>query len=763
MAGCPPSPSGALPHSPPMEMQAPTWLPDVALLTGVQAVPLPHWLLVSHAAAQVEPPGSVTQMPPLQSLSVVQAEHETDEASVPPSSPELSPAVAPPHAKPTIPAPPRHSAAQGHEALFILRTAVPERELRGHHVHEYPSRPKRSGSQVAAPLFPRAPGRRDVQGAAYLPSARPRYIPRLAGLSAAARASSMRTSPACTRSARHRSSEMHPLAPSRLHGRRELRRPALAHEGRHGVRHAQHLEGRDATGSPGARQQALHDDRAERVRELDADLRLTLWRIRVDDALDGRGGRAAVQRREHQVSGLGSRERQADGLRIAHLPEQEHVWILAEARREGRSRSPRRRARSGGGARATPRRRPAAYSMGSSSVVRMIDWRRSASWPSAASVVDLPEPVAPHTRPGRAGNPPGRREVTGRCSAESAGALAGSRRSDAARPFGRAEHVRRDPAHARHVDPEVARRRAHHARRQDGRQIRAVPRSMRRSAPSTRHQRGLTVRQVQIARTQRERRRQQALEHRRWSAVAGGIGRGAARTGRPAGRRHRAGRGRRRRSPGGGPWTRRRRSRRKTTSKPPGRAVELHQERPDPRGVVRRSTRPLARICFSRSDVRSRPSARAGCSRASPGCSGAWACRTPASWAPGRSRGAARWRPAGRGSTGGCRCGPCRHSVSRAEEIPKASRVRGLRPRGRDCEAGPRATMDARGDASGSARCGYPASARRSEERLVLDATAVRVHGGVGLVARLEARSVHDDEDLALGQMLREPLQRPVR
>src|SRR5580692_9188636 len=145
MAGSPPSPSGALPHSPLMEMQAPTWLPEVALLTGVQAVPLPHWLLVSHAAAQVAPPGSVTQMPPLQSLSAVQAVHATDAPSLPPSSPGLSCAVAPPHAKPMTPAPARHSAAHGQEALFILGTAVPERDGGGQHFRAYPLRPNRPG------------------------------------------------------------------------------------------------------------------------------------------------------------------------------------------------------------------------------------------------------------------------------------------------------------------------------------------------------------------------------------------------------------------------------------------------------------------------------------------------------------------------------------------------------------------------------------------------------------------------------------------
>src|SRR5947209_5151973 len=59
---------------------------------------------------------------------------------------------------------------------------------------------------------------------------------------------------------------------------------------------------------------------------------LLLARKHVDDAVDGLGGGAGMQRAEHQVTGLGGGERQADGLQVAHLADQDHIRILAQRR-----------------------------------------------------------------------------------------------------------------------------------------------------------------------------------------------------------------------------------------------------------------------------------------------------------------------------------------------------------------------------------------------------------------------------------------------
>ena len=53
-------------------------------------------------------------------------------------------------------------------------------------------------------------------------------------------------------------------------------------------------------------------------------------REEVDDPVDRLGGVQGVQRGQHQVPGLGGRERRADGLLVAHLADQDHVGVLAQ-------------------------------------------------------------------------------------------------------------------------------------------------------------------------------------------------------------------------------------------------------------------------------------------------------------------------------------------------------------------------------------------------------------------------------------------------
>ncbi len=95
--------------------------------------------------------------------------------------------------------------------------------------------------------------------------------------------------------------------------------------------------------------QLLRDDPLQRDRELGADLVLLGGRERVDDAIDRLGGVLGVQGREDQVAGLGRGDRGLHRLEVAHLADEDHVWVLAQGRleRERRSSWHRSRARAG--------------------------------------------------------------------------------------------------------------------------------------------------------------------------------------------------------------------------------------------------------------------------------------------------------------------------------------------------------------------------------------------------------------------------------
>src|SRR6266850_1510009 len=81
--------------------------------------------------------------------------------------------------------------------------------------------------------------------------------------------------------------------------------------------------------------QRLRDDRANRLGDHRADHLLLGRRKHVHDAVDGFRRRARMQRAEHEVSGLGAGQRQADGLEIAHLAHQDHVRVLAQRAAQG--------------------------------------------------------------------------------------------------------------------------------------------------------------------------------------------------------------------------------------------------------------------------------------------------------------------------------------------------------------------------------------------------------------------------------------------
>ncbi len=97
------------------------------------------------------------------------------------------------------------------------------------------------------------------------------------------------------------------------------------------------------------RDQALRDDRLEHAGELDADLLLLVRREDGDDAVDRLGRVERVQRREHQVAGLGGEQRRLDRLEVAHLADEDDVGILAQraAQRLRERAACRRRSRAG--------------------------------------------------------------------------------------------------------------------------------------------------------------------------------------------------------------------------------------------------------------------------------------------------------------------------------------------------------------------------------------------------------------------------------
>jgi len=66
----------------------------------------------------------------------------------------------------------------------------------------------------------------------------------------------------------------------------------------------------------------LCDDALQRLGQHDADLRLTIRRELVDDAVDGRRRRGRVQRAEDEVAGLSGLDRDRHRLQSAHLAHQ---------------------------------------------------------------------------------------------------------------------------------------------------------------------------------------------------------------------------------------------------------------------------------------------------------------------------------------------------------------------------------------------------------------------------------------------------------
>src|SRR5512132_2219113 len=123
---------------------------------------------------------------------------------------------------------------------------------------------------------------------------------------------------------------LHAARGARLHDRIDLLDIRLPDQIANRVVGHQHLERSRAAELVGGRHEGLRDDALERRRELHAHLALLLGGEDVDDAVD-RGRRAlGVQRREHEVPGLGCGERGRDRLEVAHLADEDHVGVLAQ-------------------------------------------------------------------------------------------------------------------------------------------------------------------------------------------------------------------------------------------------------------------------------------------------------------------------------------------------------------------------------------------------------------------------------------------------
>ena len=140
-------------------------------------------------------------------------------------------------------------------------------------------------------------------------------------------------------------------------------------------------------------------DTAQRkhARELLADLALLVRRERRDDAVDGLRRVEGVQRREHEVAGLGGDERRLDRLEVAHFADEDDVGILTQRAAEAVDAYD-------GVSKPISRCVTTAFtsawmnSIGSSIVSRCSERVRLMRSTSAASVVLLPLPVTPVTR-----------------------------------------------------------------------------------------------------------------------------------------------------------------------------------------------------------------------------------------------------------------------------------------------------------------------------------------------------------------------------
>ena len=119
-----------------------------------------------------------------------------------------------------------------------------------------------------------------------------------------------------------------------LDGGRDAKGLVLANQVADGRRHDQHFVSR-AAATADLGQQRLRQHADDRRRQLRADLFLLTRGEHVDDAVDRPLRAGGVQRAEHDVPGLGGRDRRFDRLQVAQLTDQDHVWILSQGASQG--------------------------------------------------------------------------------------------------------------------------------------------------------------------------------------------------------------------------------------------------------------------------------------------------------------------------------------------------------------------------------------------------------------------------------------------
>ena len=102
----------------------------------------------------------------------------------------------------------------------------------------------------------------------------------------------------------------------------------------HAAGHAQDLADRDAA-AVGAGHEPLGDDALDRAGDHAARLLVLVGREEVEHAVDRLGRVDRVDRREHEVAGLGGGQRRLHGLLVAHLADQDHVGVLAQDAAQG--------------------------------------------------------------------------------------------------------------------------------------------------------------------------------------------------------------------------------------------------------------------------------------------------------------------------------------------------------------------------------------------------------------------------------------------
>ena len=150
-------------------------------------------------------------------------------------------------------------------------------------------------------------------------------------LTARNRASSLLMRPFVSSSREILVQRLHAGSLAGLDGRVHLRDLALANEVAD-CRGADHDLVGGNTSAADLLEQCLRDDGAQRLRQHRPDHFLLCSREHVDDTVDGLRGRTGVQRAENQVSGFRGGERQADGLEVTQLADQDDVGVFTQSR-----------------------------------------------------------------------------------------------------------------------------------------------------------------------------------------------------------------------------------------------------------------------------------------------------------------------------------------------------------------------------------------------------------------------------------------------